>query len=156
MKRDLLGLLGWLLVSAAVAAAGGLATASSVNDWYPGLAKPGWTPPDAVFGPVWTVLYTVMGLSAWLVWLRRSQPGARAALRVYVAHLGLNLAWSVLFFGLRSPWAGLAGIALLLLALGETIRRFLAVRPLAGLLLLPYLAWVSFAAALNLAIALAN
>jgi tryptophan-rich sensory protein len=137
------------------AALGGAATASSVDTWYPELAKPAWTPPGWIFGPVWTVLYLMMGTASWLVW--RERPRARAlvdrALALYAAQLALNVLWSVVFFGLRRPGWAVAEIALLWLAILATLLAFRRVRPAAAWLLVPYLAWTTFAAALNGAIA---
>jgi tryptophan-rich sensory protein len=105
------------------AALGGAATASSVDTWYPELAKPAWTPPGWIFGPVWTVLYLMMGTASWLVW--RERPRARAlvdrALALYAAQLALNVLWSVVFFGLRRPGWAVAEIALLWLAILATL-----------------------------------
>ncbi len=131
---------------------GALATAQGVATWYQTLAKPAWTPPDWVFGPVWTALYLIMGLASWWVYRAGPSPVVQQALLLYGVHLMLNLAWSVLFFGLRRPDLALADIAALWLALLLTIQRFAAVRPVAGWCLLPHLAWVTFAAALNLAV----
>lgn len=137
------------------AAIGGIATASSVKTWYQHLDRPEWSPPDWLFGPVWSALYTMMAIAAWMVWSSPSKDKAKA-LGWYWLQLGLNGAWSWLFFFLRSPLAGLAEIVLLLLAIVKTIREFFSVRPAAAALLIPYLFWVSFATLLNLAIALRN
>jgi translocator protein len=145
----------WLVLAALVAlclcvgALGGFATASSVADWYPTLNKPSWTPPSWLFAPVWTVLYVMMGVAAWLVWRAGN---ARPALFLFGVQLLLNLAWSFLFFGLRSPLAGLVCIVLLWAAIATTILAFWTKQRLAAVLMVPYLAWVSFASALNAAI----
>ena len=143
-----------ILVVACYGAAtvGGLAGAGADDGWYAELAKPSWTPPAWVFGPVWTLLYGLMAVAAWLVWLQRGQRRVAVALVLFGVQLGFNAAWSPLFFGLHRP--GLAFIDLVLLwgALVATVWAFLRQRPVAGLLLLPYLGWVSFAAVLNLAI----
>lgn len=131
---------------------GGWLTARSVGAWYPTLVKPAWTPPDWVFGPVWTVLYILMAAAAWLVWRERARSPIRGALTLYVVQLLLNVAWSGLFFGLRSPGLGLLGIAALLGAIGGTLVVFWQARRLAGWLLVPYLLWVSYAASLNWAL----
>jgi translocator protein len=151
-RRDLTSLGAFLGFNCGVAAVGALLTARSVETWYRGLNKPSWTPPDWVFGPVWTTLYATIGLAGWLAWRRPSSRGRSTALNTYAAQLGLNLAWSGLFFGLRSPALGLAGIIGLWFAIAWTIAAFWRVSRLAALLLLPYLAWVSFAAWLNLAV----
>ncbi|MDI3338962.1 MAG: tryptophan-rich sensory protein [Sphaerobacter sp.] len=141
---------GWILGCEVAGMLGGLFTRSSLRDWYPSLDKPSFNPPSGVFAPVWTILYALMGLAASLVWHERdTHPDARAGLRLFGLQLGLNLAWSAAFFGLRSPLAGLADIAALLVAVVATIRRFARVSGPAALLLLPYLAWISFATVLN-------
>lgn len=117
-------------------------------DYYADLAKPDWAPPAWLFGPVWTSLYALIGLSAWLAW-RRGGSDSRLALGIWAIQLVLNAAWTPLFFGLREPFVALVGILALWLAIVATVVTFWRVRPLAGALLLPYLAWVSFAAALN-------
>ena len=139
-----------------VAFVSGLATAGGVSEWYPELVKPSFTPPNWVFGPAWTVLYLMMGVSAWLVWRRQDEVDVRRPLTWFVVQLGLNAAWSVLFFGLRSPAAGMVDILLLWLAIGATVRAFAPVSKPAAALLLPYWAWVTFAAALNGGIWLLN
>ncbi len=142
-----------LLASFAAASLGGIATASSVSSWYAGLAKPTWTPPDWLFGPVWTLLYTLMAVAAWIVW---RGAGWGRPLQVYLLQYAFNAAWSFAFFGLRSPLGGLIVIAGLLAAIALTIRLFAPVSRTAAWLLAPYLAWVSFAACLNAAIWLRN
>ncbi len=136
----------------AVGALGSVFTATSRETWYEALRKPGWTPPAAAFGPVWTVLYIAMGVAAWLVWRERGFAGAAAPLALFAAQLALNLAWTAIFFGLRAPGAAFAEIVILWALILATVIAFWRVRPLAGALLLPYLLWVTYAAALNLAI----
>jgi tryptophan-rich sensory protein len=131
---------------------GSMFTGSSVGTWYPTLRKPVWTPPDWVFGPVWTLLYLMMGVSVWLVWRRRQLTGGGMALGLFALQLTLNVFWSVLFFGLRSPLAGLVDIVLLWAAILATLVVFWRISPVAGALLVPYWLWVSFAAVLNVAI----
>ncbi len=140
----------------AALAVGGMVTAPAVAAWYPTLAKPAWTPPDWLFGPVWSVLYLTMGIAAWLVWRREGWAGARGALILFWVQLAFNALWSPLFFGLRSPLLGLIDIAMLLAALIATTIAFWRARPIAGLLFVPYLAWVGYASALNAAIWAAN
>ncbi len=122
-------------------------TATSVGGWYLSLTRPPGTPPNWVFGPVWTVLYVLMALAAWMVWRR---VGAGPALRLWGWQLAANALWSPVFFGLRSPALGLAAILLMLALVAATARVFHRIRPLAGALMLPYLAWVSYATYLNL------
>jgi tryptophan-rich sensory protein len=140
-------------VPVAVGALSGFATRDAVGGWYDGLEKPSFAPPDSVFGPVWTTLYVMMGVACFLVWRESARrPGVRTALGVYAIQLVLNGLWSLLFFGLRSPIAGLIDIALLWIAIIATVVLFARISKLAGALLLPYLAWVSFAAMLNYSI----
>lgn len=136
-----------------VAAIGGLATSSSVGSWYATLNKPSFNPPSAVFGPVWTTLYILMALAAWRVW---RSPAAddkrRRALMLYGVQLALNLAWSLIFFGLRRPDLAMIEIAVLLAAIVATTAAFARVDRPAAWLMAPYIAWVSFASVLNFAI----
>ena len=122
------------------------------GEWYAQLAKPSWNPPSWVFGPVWTVLYTTIGVSACLVWRDQGIGGARAAFAVYVAQLVLNAIWSWLFFGLHRPGIALVEIVVLWAAILATIILFRRVSRLAAALLVPYLLWVGFAAILNAAL----
>lgn len=145
-----------LIISTALcflaAALGFLVTTPALRQWYPSLDKPAWTPPDGVFAPVWTALYLSMAIAAWMVWLRHPSREVALALRLFAVQLVLNVAWSALFFGLRSPAAGLAGIVLLWCAILATSVAFHRVASIAGWILVPYLVWVSFAAALNFAV----
>ena len=134
----------------AVGALGGWVTATSVKTWYPLLSKPGFTPPDWLFGPVWTALYVLMGIAAWRVW--RADAKARNALAVFAVQLMLNLAWSVVFFGLRKIGAAVAVIVLLEAAILTTMAAFWRVDRSAAALLLPYALWVAFATVLNIAV----
>lgn len=119
------------------------------GEWYAGLHKPAWNPPGWIFGPVWTALYTMMAVAAWLVWQRGGFSLQRRPLGLFLTQLILNAVWTPLFFGFH--WTGLAfaEILLLWLAIAGTIAAFLKVSPLAAWLLTPYLAWVSFASILN-------
>jgi tryptophan-rich sensory protein len=146
-----LALITCLAIVFAAAAVGGLFTGTSVSTWYRTLAKPSFTPPDWVFGPVWSTLYAMMGVAAWLVW-RQSRPGVRLALALFAVQLALNVAWSALFFGLRLPGAAFAEVLVLWLAIAATLLAFLRISSVAALLLVPYLAWVSYAAALTFSI----
>jgi len=160
--RSALVLVLLLAIAFAVAAVGSLVTIPNVDGWYAEAAKAPWTPPDAVFGPVWTVLYALMSIAAWLVW-RQPDGGARdRALRVYAVQLALNAIWTPVFFGLypvvgaAALWIAFAIIVALDAVLLLTILRFWRVRRLAAVLLIPYLAWVLYATTLNLAIAVLN
>lgn len=146
-------LLGFLVLCLGVSALAGFATVQSVNDWYPLLNKPSWTPPPWLFAPVWTVLYIVMAVAAWLVW---KAGNARTALMLFFGQLLLNLAWSFLFFGARSPVLGLIDSVLMWLAIAATIFAFAFRSRLAAFLMVPYLCWVSFATALNASIVMLN
>jgi tryptophan-rich sensory protein len=150
------GLLAAMLSIAAALAVGvigALATASSVTTWYPTLHKPPFNPPNAVFGPVWTTLYVLMAVAAWRVWrTEAADERRRAALILYVVQLALNLAWSLIFFGLRQLALALADIALLLAAVLACAIAFWRADGPAGLMMIPYAAWVAFASVLNFAI----
>ena len=154
MKLNQSGLVlgGFLVASCTAAAIGGTATARAVRAWYPTLTKPAWNPPAWLFGPVWTVLYVAMAVAAWLAWRQAGWAGARAALTLFLVQLTLNAAWSVIFFGLRNPGAAFAEIVVLWAAIIGTLVSFWQVSPPAGMLFIPYLAWVSFAAVLNFTI----
>lgn len=139
-----------LLLPLTVGAVSGLLTGEGVVTWYPSLARPSFTPPDWLFAPVWTVLYLAMGVAAYGVWrLGTDAPGVRRALVVFLVQLMLNGLWSLLFFGLRSPGAALIDILLLWLFIGWTTYLFARLAGWTLILLLPYWAWVTFAAALN-------
>ena len=145
-----LPLLVALALPLAVGAAGGVATTSSVRTWYPTLRKPPFNPPGWVFGPVWTVLYVLMGVAIYLVWTGARRPsGRRRVVAWWSAQLLLNLVWSVVFFGRRAIGPAFGEILVLWLAIAATIRAAAEQRPAAGALLLPYLGWTSFAAILN-------
>lgn len=132
---------------------GALFTVSGVRDWYPSLIKPPWTPPAAAFGPIWTLLFALMGVSLGLVWAQSDQtPRKKRALIWFFVQLMLNVAWSVVFFGGRSPGWGYAVIIMLWLAIAATMWIFSKISRSAGLLLVPYFAWVTFASALNFGI----
>lgn len=119
------------------------------GEWYAALRKPAWNPPSWIFGPVWTALYFMMATAAWLVWRRGGWAGQRRALTLYFVQLGLNAAWTPIFFGLKMPGLAFAEILLLLAAIVATALAFRGVSKGAAALLLPYMAWVSFAAFLN-------
>lgn len=122
------------------------------GEWHAALAKPSWNPPNWLFGPVWTLLYTMMAVAVWLVWRERGWSGAREQLILFGMQLALNAAWSWLFFGLHRPDLALIDIVLLWLAILLTILSFREFSQTAAWLLVPYLAWVTFATLLNLAL----
>jgi tryptophan-rich sensory protein len=139
-----------VVIAQAAGGIGALFTTPKIASWYATIAKPTWNPPSWVFGPVWTLLFVLMGVAASLVWARRGQSSvAQSALIAYGVQLVLNICWSYLFFGLESPGAAVVGIAALIIAILITIVLFWRVTPAAGWLMLPYLAWVSFASFLN-------
>lgn len=150
-QRQIFGLFGWLAVSFAASAVGALASIRA-ESFYAQLVQPVWAPPAWVFGPVWTVLYLFMAIAAWLVWRVGGWCAHRTALSVFLLQLALNAVWSWIFFAWQlGAWA-FADIVVLWGLIVVTIACFWRVRPRAGVLLVPYLLWVSFAAALNFAL----
>jgi tryptophan-rich sensory protein len=119
------------------------------KSFYSQLAQPEWAPPPWVFGPVWTVLYALMGIAAWLVWRSRGFRANRQALTLFLLQLAFNALWSWLFFAWHLGIMALADVLVLWILIVATLVSFWRVRPLAGALLIPYLLWVSFASALN-------
>lgn len=148
----MLALVVFLVLSFAAAAVGGLSAAGGTNEWYASIERPSWTPPDWLFGPVWTVLYAAIGVAAWLVWRRRGEFDVTPALAAWGVQLALNAAWTGLFFGLRRPGIAFVEIVVLVVAVAVTTVLFARISTAAGLLLVPYLLWVCFAAVLNGAI----
>ncbi len=131
----------------------GMVTRDSITTWYPTLVKPVFNPPNWIFAPVWTLLYIMMGISAGLVWTSDAdKEQVKKALGFFAIQFGLNALWSYLFFGLHNPLLALVEIVLLWLMIFETYNQFRKIDKLAGFLLLPYLAWVSFATILNASI----
>jgi tryptophan-rich sensory protein len=131
---------------------GSLFTTPSIPTWYAGLAKPSWTPPAWIFGPVWSVLYGMMAVALWLIWRRSGFATAGGPIALFMVQLVLNVLWSLLFFGLRMPGVAFAEIVLLWLAILATLITFWRLNTTAGYLLLPYLVWTAFAGALNFAL----
>jgi len=148
-RRDYLLLAGFIALCAAVSAAGGAVTASSVGGWYQTLAKPPFNPPDWLFGPVWTVLYLFIAIAGWRLWRGEPKAARRTALALYFAQLAVNLAWSFLFFGAQMIGAAFIDIAVLVLLIGVCIVLFRRVDRWAALLFVPYGLWVAFATVLN-------
>jgi tryptophan-rich sensory protein len=145
MSRPL-ALLLWILLCFTAAAGGGFVM---TGDWYAMLSKPTWNPPSWVFGPVWTLLYIMMGVSAWLVWKEGGFAQQRKPLTLFLVQLVLNAIWTPLFFGAHELGIAFAEILLLWLAILATILAFRRVSTTAAWLLVPYLLWVSFASVLN-------
>ena len=145
-----------LVISIAVClAAGGLgaiATTPEIDAWYQTIEKPSWNPPSFVFGPVWTILYVLMAIAAWLVWQRDGFAKAKVPLTLFAIQLLLNVAWSWIFFHFHQPGWAFVEILVLWLAIVATMVAFFKKTALAGWLMGPYLAWVSFAAVLNFTI----
>jgi benzodiazapine receptor len=146
ITQSILGALGWLALTFAAA---WLGSRYLPDEWYRKLNKPPWNPPNSIFAPVWTVLYLMMAIAAWLVWQRFGLSGALLPLGLFVLQLLLNAAWTWLFFGRYRPDLALIDILVLWMILLGTLISFWSLVPLAGALLVPYLAWVSFASALN-------
>ena len=148
-----LRLIGLATVCLGAGAFGAIFTTPNIETWYRAIEKPAWTPPDWVFGPVWTALYLMMAIAAWLVWERGMfRREVQFALTWFAVQLILNAAWSPAFFGLRSPVAGLIIIVPLFIAVAGTTAKFMRINRWAGLLMIPYLAWSGFALVLNAAI----
>ena len=148
-SHDIAGLVVAVVGTEAIGALSGVAAGGDFVRFYDALRKPPGTPPPAAFGPAWTVLYLLMGVAVWLVWREGLTRRTALALGLFAAQLTLNFAWSLIFFGQQRIGAALIEIAVLWLVILATIVAFWRVRPAAGALLLPYLAWVSFAAYLN-------
>lgn len=147
-RQQIFGLAGWLLICFIAAGIGAMASIRA-EEFYSQLTRPDWAPPGSVFGPVWSCLYTLMAIAAWLVWRIGGFSLARPALVLFLVQLVFNSLWSWLFFGWQLPGWALVEVILLWLLILATVIAFWRVRPLAGILLLPYLLWVSFASALN-------
>lgn len=147
-SKQVVGLVVWLAVSFVAAAVGGVASIKA-GAFYTQLARPEWAPPPDLFGPVWTVLYVLMGIAAWLVWRAGGFQAARAALALFLVQLSVNALWSWLFFAWHLGALAFAEAILLWVFVAATIAAFWRIRPLAGALLVPYLLWVSFATPLS-------
>jgi tryptophan-rich sensory protein len=145
-------LIGFLVATFAAGAIGSAATFPNVQTWYPTLQRPAWTPPNFLFGPVWTTLYIAMAVAGWRAWRSAAPAARRSVITLYGTQLTLNALWSVLFFGLKRPDLALVEIFVLWTVLMWAGLRFARLDRIAGWLWLPYVAWVTFAAALNGAI----
>ena len=150
-QKQIAGLVAWLLCSFTAAVIGGAASIQA-GPFYTQLVRPAWAPPASIFGPVWTGLYVLMGIAAWLVWRVGGFRAATSALTLFLVQLGLNALWSWLFFGWHRGDLAFAHILVLWAVIIGTLIAFWRIRPFAGALLVPYLLWVSFAAALNHAV----
>ena len=151
-----LGLVAAILLCLAVSGLGAIETDAGPGSWYAGLAKAPWNPPAWVFAPVWTALYVSLGIALWLIWKAPSGAGRSRALALFFLQLGLNLAWSWLFFGLQMPLLALFDLVALLAAVVAAQRAMWSVSRAASLILLPYLCWCGFALTLNGAVVALN
>lgn len=151
--KDVLKLAISVLLCQGAGFIGSLFTRPSIPTWYAALEKPSFTPPPWVFSPVWITLFALMGIALFIIWRRGlTEKRIRVALGIFGAQLTFNILWSALFFGLRSPLAGLIDIAVLWIAIALTVFYFFKISKTAGVLLVPYLLWVSFATVLNVSI----
>lgn len=148
-KYPWLGLLVFLAVCFAAAGIGGAVTTPKIGTWYAALVKPSWNPPNWVFGPVWSALYGCMAVAAWLVWRQEGFQQARVPLVLFAGQLALNVLWSCIFFGLEKPGLAFVEVLILSAAITATMVAFWLRSTVAGILFMPYLAWVSFASVLN-------
>ncbi len=156
MVKKIIVFIGSILVSFAAGAVGSLATVPNIPSWYAGLGKPPLLPPNWVFGPVWTLLYLLMGIALALVILHKSKQSKNHAYVWFGTQLVLNTLWSIVFFGLHQPWLGAGIIIALIASIVMMINSFRRLVPATLWLLLPYLAWVCFATYLNMGVALLN
>lgn len=147
--KDILALVGFVGLCLVVGGVSGYLTLGGVRDWFPTLVKPSFNPPNWIFGPVWTLLYIMMGVAAWMVW--RQGGDINLALWLFFIQLSLNFLWSLLFFNFHRIDLALIEIAALWISIAATLTAFWQIDLRAGLLLVPYLAWVSFASILNAA-----
>lgn len=150
LTRQIFGLLGWILLSFAAAAIGGLASVNA-GDFYQQLIRPDWAPPAWLFAPVWSVLYLLIGIAAWLVWRAGGFRGVSATLMLFLTQLAVNALWTWLFFAWQRGMLAFVDILILWTLILGTIIAFWRVQPLAGVLLFPYLVWVTFASLLTYA-----
>ena len=147
LGKQMVGLIVWLVISFAAVSIGAIASAHA-RDFYQELARPLWSPPGSVFGPVWALLYTIMALSAWLVWREGGWHANRKALLIFLGQLSFNVLWSWLFFAWRFGAGAFIEIIVLCLLIAWTISQFWGRQRLAAVLLIPYFCWCSFAATL--------
>jgi len=155
-KFSLLEIFLSILLAQATGLLGSIFTITGLESWYGGLTKPAWNPPNWLFAPVWTLLFTLMGVASYIIWRYYPKKEAKKALVLYLIHLPVNIFWSVLFFGLQSPLLALIEIVIMWVLILLIIIKFYKVKKIAGYLLIPYLAWVSFATLLNFTIVIIN
>ena len=150
MKRDIIKLIASLVICQLAGVVGSFFTTPAIPAWYASLEKPSFTPPNTVFSPVWITLFVLMGLSLYLMWREPlREPGIKIALFLFILQLILNVCWSIIFFGLKSPFMAFVEIIILWITILLTILASLRVSRIAAILLIPYILWVSFAAVLN-------
>ena len=152
VSQQLAGLVIFLLACFIAAWLGSLATTPKIDGWYNELQKPSWTPPNNIFGPVWGFLYAFMALAAWMVWRRTSLVKPATPMILFILQLALNIAWSWLFFGMESPGIAMVDIVALWFLILATLIAFWKTTPISGILFIPYIIWVTYAAALNFAV----
>ncbi len=153
MKIDYLKLIISIALCQMAGFVGAIFTSSSIPTWYAGLNKPSFNPPNWIFGPVWTILFLMMGISFYIIWnLGIDKKDVKAALIIFGVQLLINILWSVIFFGMQSPFYAFIEIIILWIAILFTIIKFYNLSPVAAYLLIPYILWVSFAAVLNFSI----
>lgn len=156
-SRDIIKLIVSIVACQGAGLIGSLFTTTAIPTWYTGLQKPFFTPPNWVFAPAWTTLYMLMAVAAFLIWRKGlDQKGVRLALIIFLIQLVLNTLWSIVFFGLESPFYGIMVIIALWIAILLTMIKFFKLSTMAGVLMTPYIGWVSFAAVLNVAISMLN
>ncbi len=151
-SQQIAGLVIFLLVCFIAGWLGSLATTPKIDGWYSQLEKPSWNPPDKVFGPVWGFLYAIMGIAAWMVWRKTGLVKPATPMILFILQLALNIAWSWLFFGMESPGIAMVDILALWFLILATLIAFYKITPVSGILFVPYLLWVTYAATLNFAI----
>jgi len=151
-KKYILALIIFLLITFLAAFVGNFFTMPNIPTWYASLNKPSFSPPNWLFGPVWTILYILMAVSAFLVWKKGEEPRIKSSLFFYFAQLLLNTAWSIAFFGLHNPFRGFLVIIALWFMIVLTMVEFWKIEKAAGILFIPYILWVTFAAILNFAV----
>jgi len=156
IKQKILPLIGFILITFIAAFIGSLFTTPSITSWYRNLNKPSFAPPNFLFAPVWTILFFLMAIAAFLVWQNKNNSQAKKALIFYFVQLAFNSLWSIIFFGLHNPGVAFLEIIILWLLILLTLIKFYKIQKIAGLLLVPYLLWVSFASFLNLFVWLLN
>jgi translocator protein len=149
-RKEIIILIAAILICELAGIIGSVFTIPSIPTWYAGIVKPAFAPPNWIFAPVWTTLFALMGISLYLVWRKGFKTkGVKAAVSIFGFQLLLNIIWSLLFFGLQSPFYAFAEIIILWIAIAATIFSFSRISKNAALILIPYIAWVSIAATLN-------